>query len=185
MNGKKTGYLKSNIKILSNAAVFDAPPHRQSKLRCDVNKLLETTARTKVARYREAYANRLDTTYAFLPCVMSSGRIRVEFHYICDHRDSDSVVVTWLRYAWGVIREKAYTFFHRLQRSLLCFLINTQICTIPSLGYGARSERCRASASALSYHSFYTLSLPTSLLVHSQHIGGNPPHLARSNHIGG
>ena len=46
----------------------------------DVNKLLETTARTKVARYREAYAHRQGTTYAFLPCVMStSGRIHWEF----------------------------------------------------------------------------------------------------------
>jgi hypothetical protein len=33
-------------------------------------------ASTKVARYREAYANRQGTTYAFLPCVVStSGRI--------------------------------------------------------------------------------------------------------------
>ena len=56
----------------------------------DVNKLLETTARTKVARYREAYANRQGTTYAFLPCVMStSGRIHGEFLrllYILAHR---------------------------------------------------------------------------------------------------
>jgi hypothetical protein len=59
----------------------------------DVNKLLETTARTKVARYREAYAHptgRAPATYAFLPCVMStSDRIRGEFlHllYILAHR---------------------------------------------------------------------------------------------------
>ena len=46
---------------------------RNGKLRDhDVDKLLETTARTKVARYREAYANRPGTTYAFLPCVMST-----------------------------------------------------------------------------------------------------------------
>ena len=45
-----------------------------------VNKLLETTACTKVALYREAYASQQGTTYAFLPCVMStSGRIHGEF----------------------------------------------------------------------------------------------------------
>ena len=47
-------------------------------------------ARTKVARYREAYATRPGTTYAFLPCVMStSGRIHREFLrllYILAHR---------------------------------------------------------------------------------------------------
>jgi hypothetical protein len=54
----------------------------------DVNKLLETAARTKVARYREAYANRPGTTYAFLPCVMStSGRIHGVFAH---HRAVDS-----------------------------------------------------------------------------------------------
>jgi len=56
----------------------------------DVNKLLETTARTKVTRYCEAYATRSGTTYAFLPCVMStSGRIDGEFLrllYILAHR---------------------------------------------------------------------------------------------------
>ena len=56
----------------------------------DVNKILETTARTKVERYRDAYANRSGTTYAFLPCVMStSGRIHGEFLrllYILAHR---------------------------------------------------------------------------------------------------
>jgi hypothetical protein len=56
----------------------------------DVNMLLETTARTKVARYHEAYANRLSTTYAFLPCVMlTSGQIHGEFLrllYILAHR---------------------------------------------------------------------------------------------------
>jgi hypothetical protein len=46
----------------------------------DVNKLFENVARTKVARYRNAYANRSGTSYAFLPCVMStSGRFRGEF----------------------------------------------------------------------------------------------------------
>ena len=56
----------------------------------DVNKLLETTARAKVAQYREAYANRPGTTYVFLPCVMSTtGRIHGEFLrflYILAHR---------------------------------------------------------------------------------------------------
>ena len=56
----------------------------------DVNKLLETAARTKVARYRDGYAHRPGTTYAFLPCVMStSGRIHGEFLrllYILAHR---------------------------------------------------------------------------------------------------
>ena len=64
---------------------------RNGQLRdSDVNKLLETTARTKVERYREAYANLPGTTYAFLPCVMStSGRIHGEFLrllYILPHR---------------------------------------------------------------------------------------------------
>ena len=52
--------------------------------------LLETAARTKVRRYREAYATRAGVTYAFLPCVMStSGRIHGEFLrflYILAHR---------------------------------------------------------------------------------------------------
>ena len=56
----------------------------------DVNKLLETTARTKATRYREAYANRSGTSYALLSCVMStSGRIHREFLrllYILAHR---------------------------------------------------------------------------------------------------
>ena len=36
----------------------------------DVNKLLETTARTKVARYREAYANRqgMSAIFPTAPC---------------------------------------------------------------------------------------------------------------------
>jgi hypothetical protein len=53
---------------------------RNSQLRDpDVNRLLEKAARTKVARYRDAYANRPGTTHAFLPCVMStSGRIHGE-----------------------------------------------------------------------------------------------------------
>ena len=65
---------------------------RNGQLRdSDVNKLLETTARTKVARYREGYANRRGgTSDAFLPCVMStSGRIHGEFLrllYILAHR---------------------------------------------------------------------------------------------------
>ena len=54
------------------------------------DKLLEATARTKVLRYREAYATRRGVTYAFLPCVMStSGRIHGEFLrflYILAHR---------------------------------------------------------------------------------------------------
>ena len=46
----------------------------------DVKSSSRTRARTKVARYRNAYANRSGTTYAFLPCVMStSGRIHGEF----------------------------------------------------------------------------------------------------------
>ena len=45
----------------------------------DVDRLLEKAARTKVARYRDAYANRPGTTFAFLPCAMSaSGRIHGE-----------------------------------------------------------------------------------------------------------
>jgi len=40
----------------------------------DPAKLLEATARTKIARYREGYANRNGVTYAFLPCVMSTSR---------------------------------------------------------------------------------------------------------------
>ena len=54
------------------------------------DKLLESAARTKVHRYREAYATRSGITYAFLPCVMStSGRIHGEFLrflYILAHR---------------------------------------------------------------------------------------------------
>ena len=54
------------------------------------DKLLEAAARTKVHRYREAYATRSGITYAFLPCVMStSGRIHGEFLrflYILAHR---------------------------------------------------------------------------------------------------
>ena len=46
----------------------------------DVNKLLETEARIKVARYCDGYANLPGTTYAFLPCVMfTSGRIHGGF----------------------------------------------------------------------------------------------------------
>ena len=45
-----------------------------------INKLLETSARTKVTRYCEAYDTRSGATYAFLPCVMStSGRMYGEF----------------------------------------------------------------------------------------------------------
>ena len=44
------------------------------------DKLLEAAARTKVHRYREAFATRPGVTYAFLPCVIStSGRIHGEF----------------------------------------------------------------------------------------------------------
>ena len=54
------------------------------------DKLLEAAARTKVRRYREAYATRPGVTYAFLPCVMrTSGRIHGEFLrflYILAHR---------------------------------------------------------------------------------------------------
>ena len=61
------------------------------KLRHDQpDKLLESAARTKVHRYREAYATRAGVTYAFLPCVMStSGRIHGEFLrflYLLAHR---------------------------------------------------------------------------------------------------
>ena len=53
-------------------------------------KLLEAAARTKVHRYRAAYATRPGVTYAFLPCVIStSGRIHGEFLrflYILAHR---------------------------------------------------------------------------------------------------
>jgi len=58
---------------------------------CDA-KLLEATARTrtKVHRYRAAYAAQPGIAYAFLPCVMStSGRIHGEFLrllYILAHR---------------------------------------------------------------------------------------------------
>ena len=54
---------------------------RNGELRhTDPAKLLEAAARTKVRRYREAYASRPGVTYAFLPCVMStSGRIHGEF----------------------------------------------------------------------------------------------------------
>ena len=72
-------------------------PHikRERGLRCAhtqarQGKLLESTARTKVRRCREAYATRPGVTYAFLPCVMStSGRIHGEFLrflYILAHR---------------------------------------------------------------------------------------------------
>ncbi len=54
------------------------------------DKLLEAAARTKVRRYREAYATRPGVTYAFLPCVMSTScRIHGEFLrflYILAHR---------------------------------------------------------------------------------------------------
>ena len=54
------------------------------------DKLLEAAARTKVHRYREAYATRSGITYAFLPCVIStSGRILGEFLrflYLLVHR---------------------------------------------------------------------------------------------------
>ena len=54
------------------------------------DKLLEAAARTKVNRYREAYATRPGVTYAFLPCVIStSGRIHGEFLrflYLLAHR---------------------------------------------------------------------------------------------------
>ena len=54
------------------------------------DKLLEAAARTKVHRYREAYATRPGVTYAFLPCVIStSGRIHGEFLrflYLLAHR---------------------------------------------------------------------------------------------------
>ena len=56
----------------------------------DPNRLLENEARKKVERYRDGYANRNGTTYAFLPCAMtSSGRIHGEFLrllYILAHR---------------------------------------------------------------------------------------------------
>ena len=56
----------------------------------DPNWLLENEARKKVERYRDGYANRHGTTFAFLPCAMnSSGRIHGEFLrllYILAHR---------------------------------------------------------------------------------------------------
>ena len=56
----------------------------------DPNLLLENEARKKVEIYRDWYANRNGTTYAFLPCAMtSSGRIHGEFLrllYILAHR---------------------------------------------------------------------------------------------------
>ena len=65
----------------------------------DVNKLLETAARTKVALYRDAYANRPGTTYAVLPCVVStSGQIRREFLrllYIRAHRRTHLYFDKW------------------------------------------------------------------------------------------
>ena len=55
-----------------------------------LDKLLEAAARTKVRRYREAYATLQGVTYAFLPCVMSTfRRIHGEFLrflYILAHR---------------------------------------------------------------------------------------------------
>ena len=54
------------------------------------DKLLDAAARTKVNRYREAYATRSGVSYAFLPCVIStSGRIHGEFLrflYLLAHR---------------------------------------------------------------------------------------------------
>ena len=56
-------------------------------------KILEATARTKINRYRDAYATTPGTTYAFLPCVIStSGRIHGEFLrllYILAHRQTE------------------------------------------------------------------------------------------------
>ena len=58
----------------------------------DPNRLLENEARKKVERYLDGYryANRHGTTYAFLPCAMTtSGRNHVEFlllFYILSHR---------------------------------------------------------------------------------------------------
>jgi hypothetical protein len=44
------------------------------------NLLLENEARKKVEHYRDGYANRHGTTFAFLPCAMTtSGRIDGEF----------------------------------------------------------------------------------------------------------
>ena len=67
----------------------------------DVNKLLETTgsrlgARTKVARYREAYANQ-GTAYASLPCDMStSGKIHGKFLRLAHRRTLKHYVMrTW------------------------------------------------------------------------------------------
>ena len=51
----------------------------QPKSKYKTNSLMENAARTWVARYYDAYANRPVTTYAFLPCAMStSGRIHRE-----------------------------------------------------------------------------------------------------------
>jgi hypothetical protein len=56
----------------------------------DPTRLLENEARKKVERFRDGYANRYGTTFAFLPCAMtSSGRIHGEFQsllYILAHR---------------------------------------------------------------------------------------------------
>ena len=56
----------------------------------DPNWLLEIEARKKKERYRDGYTSRHCTTYAFLPCAMStSGRIGGEFLrllYILAHR---------------------------------------------------------------------------------------------------
>ena len=63
--------------VSRNGALRDAQPAR----------ILENTARTKVARYRAGYA---EIRYAFLPCVIStSGRLHGEFLrllYIIAHR---------------------------------------------------------------------------------------------------
>ena len=49
-------------------AALQCPPDPADP--ADVNKLLETTAHTKVAQYREAYANRPGTTYALLILIL-------------------------------------------------------------------------------------------------------------------
>ena len=65
--------------IVDTALVYEfcgnhlADVRRNGQLRDhDDNRLLENVARTKVSMYRDAYANRPGTTYAFPQCAMST-----------------------------------------------------------------------------------------------------------------
>ena len=74
-----------------------ADASRNGQLRnADPYRTLETMARTKVQKYRRAYASR-EVPFALLPCIVStSGRIRAEFLrllYILAHRRT----IAWLQ----------------------------------------------------------------------------------------